>query len=54
MTRFLYSTEEKTLTITRVQRVDAGQYYCDGEPVVHLDVMEDEQPDTNRGEGRGI
>ncbi|XP_030266183.1 uncharacterized protein LOC115577312 [Sparus aurata] len=51
MTHFLYSTDKKTLTITRVQRVDAGQYYCDGKPVVYLDVMEDEQSDTDRGEG---
>ncbi|XP_030266239.1 roundabout homolog 3-like [Sparus aurata] len=42
MTHFIYSTDKKTLTITRVQRVDAGQYYCDGKPVVYLDVMEDE------------
>ena len=54
MTRFLYSKEEKMLTITQVQRDDAGLYYCDGKPVLYLDVMEDEQPDADRSEGRGI
>ncbi|KAM8767879.1 uncharacterized protein AB9X84_006594 isoform 1-T1 [Acanthopagrus schlegelii] len=52
MTRFLYSTKEKMLTITQVQRDDAGLYYCDGKPVLYLDVMEDEQPDADRSEGR--
>ncbi|XP_038581648.1 uncharacterized protein LOC119907981 isoform X1 [Micropterus salmoides] len=38
-----YSTTEETLTITDVQPDDAGLYYCDGKPVVHLNVTKDEQ-----------
>lgn len=43
-----YSTTEETLTITDVQPDDAGLYYCDGKPVVHLNVTKDEQ--SEKGE----
>lgn len=42
------STEDKTLTVTRVQPDDSGLYYCDGKPAAYLTVTEGEKPE--RGE----
>ncbi|GLD67481.1 uncharacterized protein AKAME5_002944100 [Lates japonicus] len=42
------STEDKTLTITRVQPDDSGLYYCDGKPAAYLTVTEGEKPERDR------
>ncbi|XP_050925495.1 uncharacterized protein LOC108891257 isoform X3 [Lates calcarifer] len=39
------STEDKTLTVTRVQPDDSGLYYCDGKPAAYLTVTEGEKPE---------
>ncbi|XP_050925520.1 mucin-2 isoform X9 [Lates calcarifer] len=42
------STEDKTLTVTRVQPDDSGLYYCDGKPAAYLTVTEGEKPERER------
>ncbi|XP_056255633.1 uncharacterized protein LOC130183927 [Seriola aureovittata] len=38
-----YSTENKMLTLTNVQLNHSGLYYCEGKPVVYLNVTKDER-----------